>query len=89
MGICPILSSQPTTRATSALGQTRLGQADSGSGHVGYPPIAINSCDAATFRDVPMAELVMQADRAARPSKHGPDGEYRESLPSDGSTTAQ
>jgi hypothetical protein len=37
----------------SVAGQTRLGRAEGRSGHVGYPPIAIDSCVAANFRDVP------------------------------------
>jgi hypothetical protein len=39
-----------------SLGQTRLGRADGRSGHVGYPLIAIDFCDAAKFRNVPQAE---------------------------------
>jgi hypothetical protein len=40
-------------RLMSALGQSRPGRADGKSGHVGYPPIATESCVAAEFRDVP------------------------------------
>lgn len=37
----------------SPLGHSRLGRADSRAGNVGFPPIAIEFCVAAKFRDVP------------------------------------
>jgi hypothetical protein len=41
------------------LGQSRPGRAGSRLGHVGFPLIAIDFCGAATFRDVPTADVVL------------------------------
>jgi hypothetical protein len=42
----------------SEVGHSRPGRADSGSGHVGFHPIATDFCVAAEFRDVPEADII-------------------------------
>ena len=48
--------SRDLIRSSSALGHSRPGRADSRFGHVGFPLIAIESCGAAEFRDVPQQD---------------------------------
>jgi hypothetical protein len=43
------------------MGHSRLGRADGRSGDVSYTPIAIEFCDAAEFRDVPITEVTRRA----------------------------
>jgi hypothetical protein len=42
----------------SVRGRSRSGRADSRFGHVGFPLIAIDFCDAAAFRDVPFSDII-------------------------------
>jgi hypothetical protein len=47
------------------MGQSRPGQVDGRSGHVGFPPIAIEFCVAAKFRDVPRTIIAAMMKEAA------------------------
>jgi hypothetical protein len=53
----------------SLVGQSRPGRPDSRLGYVGFPLIAIHSCGAATFRDVPRTDMALHQITLARASK--------------------
>ena len=52
-----ILVALRTFEFSHSLGHSRLGRTDSRSGHVGFPPIAIEFCVATGFREVPLGDI--------------------------------